>query len=73
MTVYTFIEARKKFASLLTQARKEGKVLIRRKDGSLFSLTPEKESSSPLDVKGIKTKASTEDILAAVRESRRGT
>jgi antitoxin Phd len=71
MTVYTFTEARQKFATLLSKAGKEGKVLIRRKDGALFSLTPEKEIDSPLNVKGIKTKASTTDILAAVRKSRK--
>lgn len=71
MTVFTFSEARQKFALLLNKAGKEGKVLIRRKDGSLFSVTPEKESKSPLDVKGIKTNATTEDILFAICESRK--
>jgi hypothetical protein len=48
-----------------------GRFLIRRKDGALFSLTPEKETDSPLNVKGVRTKASTEDILSGVRESRK--
>lgn len=71
MTVFTYSEARQKFASLLNKADKEGKVLIRRRDGSLFSVTPEKESKSPLDVKGIKTIATTGDILSAISESRK--
>ena len=70
MTVYTYSEARQKFASLLKKAGEEGKVLIRKRDGTLFSVTPEKKPKSPLDIKGIKTKATTEDILLAIHESR---
>lgn len=70
MTVFTYSEARQNFASLLNKAGEEGKVFIRRRDGSLFSVTPEKESKSPLDVKCIKSSATTKDILAAIRESR---
>jgi hypothetical protein len=36
-----------------------------------FSVTPEKELKSPLDVKGITTSATTEDILFATSESRK--
>jgi hypothetical protein len=71
MTVYTYSQARQRFSSLLNRARKEGKVLIRRRDGLLFSLTPEKISRSPLDVKSTNTKASTKDIIESIRESRR--
>ena len=48
----------------------EGKVLIRRRDGSLFSLVPEKKSTSPFDVPGIKTNVSTQQIVDTLRTER---
>jgi hypothetical protein len=71
MTVFTYSQARQNFSSVLDLASREGAVQIRRKDGSLFSIAPLlKKKRSPLDVSGIKTKATTADILNAVRESR---
>lgn len=46
-------------------------MLIKRKDGSVFALCPEMPSASPLDVEGIRTNVSTDQIVRAVRESRR--
>jgi PHD/YefM family antitoxin component YafN of YafNO toxin-antitoxin module len=40
MQVFTYSEARQKLAFLLEQAESTGKVLIRRKDGTTFSLVP---------------------------------
>ena len=71
MTVFTYSQARQNFAAVLDRAAKEGKVQIKRKDGSVFTLCPEKPNSSPLDVKGIKTDVSTDEIVRVVRESRR--
>ncbi len=71
MNVYTYSEARQKLAAVLDCAKRSGKVLIRRKDGSTFSLTPETQPRSPLDVKGIKTDISTQEIVSFVRESRK--
>jgi hypothetical protein len=71
MTVFTYSQARQNFAAVLDRARREGGVLIKRKDGSVFTLCPETPRSSPLDVKGVKTKVSTDQIVRAVRESRR--
>lgn len=71
MTVFTYSQARQKLSSLLDIARREGEVQIRRNDGTLFSLSPLTTSKkSPLDVTGLKTKATTGDILLAIRESR---
>ena len=70
MTVYTYSQARQNFSAVLDNARKEGKVLIRRKDGQLFSLRPETPSRSPLDVPGVKTRITTSEIVDIVRESR---
>ena len=71
MNVYTYSEARQKLSSVLDSAKRSGKVLIKRKDGSTFSLEPETQSRSPLDVKGIKSNISTKEIVSFVRESRR--
>ncbi len=71
MTVFTYSQARQNFAAVLDRAAKEGKVHIRRKDGSVFTLCSERPNASPLDIKGVKTGVSTAEIVRAVRESRR--
>jgi antitoxin (DNA-binding transcriptional repressor) of toxin-antitoxin stability system len=70
MTVFTYSQARQNLAKLLNLARKEGEVLIKRKDGSVFRLLPDTIRKSPLDVKGIKSKITTKEIVNFVRESR---
>jgi hypothetical protein len=72
MKVFTYSEARQNLSKLLNIARKE-EVVIRRKDGTTFSLVSKQEKeTSPFDVPGMKTKATTRDIVRAVRESRAG-
>ena len=70
MRVYTYSEARQKLASVLEQAEATGKVIIRRKDGRTFALTPEKMETSPLDVPTIKAKMTTQEIVDMIREGR---
>ena len=70
MKVYTYSEARQKFAQVLDEAKESGKVLIRRRDGSVFSLTPEPLARSPFDVAGIQTEITSEEVVALVREGR---
>ncbi len=70
MHVYTYSEARQKLAVVLEQAENTGKVLIRRKDGRVFSLTPEKISGSPLDVPSIKADITTKELVDIIREGR---
>lgn len=70
MQVYSYSEARQKFAIVLEQAEKTGKVLIRRKDGRTFALVPEKIVSSPLDVPSIKADITTQEIVDIIREGR---
>jgi len=72
MKIYTYSDARQKFSSVLEQAQKEGKVLIKRRDGRIFSLTPEKSKNekSPFDIKGVKTKVTTEDIISTISDER---
>jgi antitoxin (DNA-binding transcriptional repressor) of toxin-antitoxin stability system len=77
MKVYNYSEARQNFSTVLNTALKE-EVIIARKDGSKFKLTPihenQKETKSPLEtITGIKPSATSltmADILDAIREGR---
>ncbi len=70
MNLYTYSEARQKLSAILDKAKKEGKVLIKRRDGSTFEVRALKENSSPLDVKGVNVKISKKEILDILEESR---
>jgi len=70
MQVYTYAEARQKLAVVFDQAENSGKVLIRRKDGRIFALSPENIAISPLDVPTIKAQISTKEIVNFIREGR---
>ncbi len=70
MKVYTYSQARQRLSELLDSADKE-EVLIRRRDGSTYLIVPKPMPTSPFAVSGIKTNTSTQDILEAIRESRR--
>jgi hypothetical protein len=71
MKVYTYSEARQSFASLLEQARKDGAVRIRRRDGQTFVIHPESPAGSPLDVEGIGLSVTAEEIVGFVHEGQR--
>ena len=71
MNVYTYSQARQNFASVLEVAKKKGKVLLRRKDGSVFAIVPENLKKSALDVRGINSSVSTKEIIRSIRESRK--
>jgi hypothetical protein len=70
MTVDTFYEARQKFAALLERARREGAVRVKRRDGQVFLIQPEHSRRSPLDVAGVDSDVSGEEIVDIVREMR---
>ena len=69
MKAYNFSVARKHLSEVLDIAKNE-EVLIKRRGGETFSLRLKKTTRSPFDIPGITTKATTEHILAAVKESR---
>jgi prevent-host-death family protein len=69
MKVYTYSEARQRLAAVLNMARTE-EVVIKRRGGETFSIIFRKSTKSPFDVGGIETKATTRDILEAIRDSR---
>ena len=70
MTVYTYTEARQKLAAILDQARREGAVRIRRRDGSTFVVQAEERIGSPLDVGSVKTSVTMAEIIDTIREGR---
>lgn len=70
MQVYTYSEARQKFATVLQQAGATGRVLIRQRDGKTFALTPEHAAKSPLDVPSVKAQVTTAELVSIVREER---
>lgn len=70
MKVYTYSQARQKLAKLLDDARQEGQVQIKRRDGQTFVLKPFDDKKSPLDVTGVTTGISLSELNNAVRESR---
>jgi hypothetical protein len=70
MNTYTYSEARQKFATILDKAKKDGKVLIKRKDGSVFEIKSLVPNKSPLDVKGIKINLNKEEIIDILKEVR---
>jgi len=70
MRVYTYSEARQKLASVLDTAESTGKVLIRRRDGRTFALTPVKSKRSPLDIPSVETDMTTEELVGLVRDQR---
>jgi antitoxin (DNA-binding transcriptional repressor) of toxin-antitoxin stability system len=70
MKVYTYSEARQSLARLLDEAEQGGEVRIKRRDGSEYAVRPVRRGRSPLDVPGVDTGLTREEIVAAIRESR---
>ena len=71
MKVYTDTQASQRLIDLLYEAQTE-EVLIRRKDGVVFSIVRKSPAPSPFAIKGIKTTSSMQDILDAIKEARSG-
>lgn len=69
MKVYTYSQARQNLSDVLNHAKDE-EVLIRRRGGDSFVILPKPRQGSPFDVPGVKTKATTSDVLLAIKESR---
>jgi hypothetical protein len=69
MKVYTYSQAREHLAAVLEEARQQ-EVIIRRRNGDQFSIVLRPQGTSPFEVAPVRTRATTQDILNAVRESR---
>lgn len=70
MKVYTYSQARQQLAQLLDDAREDGQAQIRRRDGQTFVIKPLEEKKSPLDVAGVSSDLSLDEINNIVREGR---
>ncbi len=70
MQIYTSTQAEKNLSGVLDCAKKAGEVLVKRQNGELFVIKPQKRKSSPLDVPGIQTGISADEIVSFIRESR---
>lgn len=68
MKVYTYTQAQEHLAEVLEEARQQ-EVIIRR-NGEQFSLVLRPHGTSPFDVPSVTTRATTQNILDAIRESR---
>lgn len=69
MKKYTYSQARQRLSEVLDTAHKED-VIITRRGGEAFRLTYQTTPTSPFDVPSVRTRATTQDILAAIKESR---
>jgi PHD/YefM family antitoxin component YafN of YafNO toxin-antitoxin module len=70
MREYSFTEARQHFASILDEAKREGAVCIKKRDGEIFYIKPAVPKKSPLDVKGVDLGISSSEIVDIIREGR---
>src|SRR3990172_3040323 len=70
MKTYTYSEARQRLAALLEQARREGRVQIRRRNGELFVLQPATANRSPLDVPAVRANLRPGELVRWIREGR---
>jgi antitoxin Phd len=57
--------------AMLDEARREGAVCIRRRDGQAFLLRPADTMQSPLDVKGLNLNITREEIVEYIHKGRR--
>ncbi len=69
MKIYTYTHAREHLAAVLEEARQQ-EVIIRRRNGDQFSIVHRRQGTSPFDVAPVRTRATTQDILDAIRDSR---
>ncbi len=70
MREYSFTEARQHFASLLDEAKKEGVVCVKKRNGESFYIKPAAPKKSPLDVKGVNLDMTASEIVDVVRKGR---
>ncbi len=55
---------------MLDEAKKEGVVCVKKRDGEAFYIKPVVLKVSPLDIEGIDLGVSSSDIVDAIREGR---
>ena len=70
MREYSFTEARQHFASILEEAKREGVVCVKKRDGEAFYIKPADSKISPLDIEGVDLGMSSSDIVDVIRKGR---
>ena len=70
MTVYTDAELSAATAAVLDRARSRGEVRIERSDGQEFILHPAEPLRSPMDVPGVQTDVTLDEIIQAIHDGR---
>ena len=70
MKEYSFTEARQHFAAILEEAKREGVVCIKKRNGETFFIRPAISKKSPLDIEGVNLGLSSSEIVDIVREGR---
>lgn len=71
MQVYSYIQAEKNLSGVLDFAKKAGEVLVQRPDGDFFIIKPQKKTKrSSLDVSGVNTDITVDEIVGFIRECR---
>ncbi len=71
MKEYSFTEARQHFAALLDEAKKEGVVCVKKRNGESFYIRPATTKKSPLDIEGVDLNISSSEIVDIIREGRK--
>lgn len=70
MKIYTYSQARQNLAKVLDEDKNDGEVRIKRRDGNTFTLKPVSQNTSPLDIEGIDSDLTAEELTQIVREGR---
>jgi hypothetical protein len=71
MKVFSLSEASRQLSVVLNLAQSEGEVRVSMRDGRMFSIRPVQSKKSPLDISGVDSNLTTQDILISIHESRR--
>lgn len=70
MTIYTDDEARQQLEAILRDARSQGEVRIRTKDGQEYAVRPVASADSPFEIRGVDLQLTAAEIVGFVREGR---
>ena len=70
MSVYTYTDARQNLAQILDEAKGNGEVFIKRKNGQMFKVLLVQEQKSGLDVPGVNVDISTNEVVDLIRSMR---
>lgn len=70
MIVVTYSEARQKLAKLLDEVKEGEEVLIKRKDGTYYSIEKADKTMECREWPGVETNISREQIIEALHEGR---